>query len=139
MVFLQRSEYSAVSSVNANSIFSHQLSLSISEQNPSGVQMDNSSVQRTFAARRTFDPMGYSKCTFDSSNNEIIENYIQKKKQILGYDSLEIVPLFALIVLSFRKESLLQVNTLENIEALLADLSSIKVLPLLRLVLSQED
>lgn len=56
--------------------------------------------------------------------------------QILGYDSIEIVPFLAIIILSFRKESLLQVNSLENIEAVLADLSSIKVLPLIQLTLS---
>lgn len=56
--------------------------------------------------------------------------------QILGYDSLEIVPVLAIIILSFRKESLMQVNAIENIEAVLADLSSIKILPLIQLTLS---
>lgn len=56
--------------------------------------------------------------------------------QILGYDSLEIVPALAIIILSFRKESLMQVNAIENIEAVLADLSSIKILPLIQLTLS---
>lgn len=67
---------------------------------------------------------------------EIIFQFVSR--QILGYDSLEVIPLLAIVILSFRKESLLQVSTLENIEALLSDLSSIKVLPLLRLVLSLE-
>lgn len=57
---------------------------------------------------------------------------------ILGYDSLEILPLLAIIVLSFRKESLMQVTTIENIEAVLADLSSIKVLPLIQLALCRD-
>ncbi|XP_015593518.1 TBC1 domain family member 19 isoform X2 [Cephus cinctus] len=57
---------------------------------------------------------------------------------ILGYDSLEIVPLLAVTILSFRKENLLQVNTLHNVEAVLADLSSLKVMPLLQLVLLKE-
>lgn len=35
---------------------------------------------------------------------------------ILGYDSLEIVALLAVTILSFRKENLMQVNTLHNIE-----------------------
>lgn len=35
---------------------------------------------------------------------------------ILGYDSLEIIPLFAVTILSFRKENLLQVNTQQNVE-----------------------
>jgi len=35
---------------------------------------------------------------------------------ILGYDSLEIIPLLAVTILSFRKENLLQVNTQQNVE-----------------------
>ncbi|KAL9930199.1 TBC1 domain family member 19 isoform 1-T1 [Glossina fuscipes fuscipes] len=58
--------------------------------------------------------------------------------QILGFDSLEILSLFAIIILSFRKESILQVVTLENIDAILADLSSIKVIPLIKLALSRD-
>lgn len=57
---------------------------------------------------------------------------------ILGYDSLEILALLAIIILSFRKESLMQVSTIESIEAVLADLSSIKVLPLVQLALSRD-
>lgn len=58
---------------------------------------------------------------------------------VLGYDSLEILALLAIIILSFRKESLMQVATIENIEAVLADLSSIKVLPLIQLALCRGD
>ena len=57
---------------------------------------------------------------------------------VLGYDSLEVLPLLAIIILSFRKESLMQVSTIENIEAVLADLSSIQVLPLIQLALSRD-
>ncbi|XP_014485954.1 PREDICTED: TBC1 domain family member 19 isoform X2 [Dinoponera quadriceps] len=57
---------------------------------------------------------------------------------ILGYDSLEIIPLFAVTILSFRKDNLLQVNTQQNVEAVLADLSSLKVIPLLQLALLKE-
>ncbi|CAG5103999.1 Similar to TBC1D19: TBC1 domain family member 19 (Homo sapiens) [Cotesia congregata] len=57
---------------------------------------------------------------------------------ILGYDSLEIIPLLAVTILSFRKENLLQVNNLVNVEAILADLSSLKVMPLLQLALLKE-
>lgn len=57
---------------------------------------------------------------------------------ILGYDSLEIIPLLAVTILSFRKENLLQVNTQQNVEAVLADLSSLKVMPLLQLALLKE-
>ncbi|XP_076644487.1 TBC1 domain family member 19 [Halictus rubicundus] len=57
---------------------------------------------------------------------------------ILGYDSLEIIPLLAVTILSFRKENLMQVNTLQSVEAVLADLSSLKVIPLLQLALLRE-
>lgn len=57
---------------------------------------------------------------------------------ILGYDSLEILPLLSIIILSFRRDSLMQVSNIESIEAVLADLSSIKVLPLLQLALSRD-
>lgn len=57
---------------------------------------------------------------------------------ILGYDSLEILSLLSIIILSFRKESLMQVSTIESIEAVLADLSSIKVLPLVQLALTRD-
>ncbi|XP_014219332.1 TBC1 domain family member 19 [Copidosoma floridanum] len=57
---------------------------------------------------------------------------------VLGYDSLEIIALLAVTILSFRKENLLQVNTMHNIEAVLADLSSLKVMPLLQLSLLKD-
>ncbi|XP_035728237.1 TBC1 domain family member 19-like [Vespa mandarinia] len=57
---------------------------------------------------------------------------------VLGYDSLEIIALLAVTILSFRKENLMQVNNQHNVEAILADLSSLKVIPLLQLVLLKE-
>lgn len=57
---------------------------------------------------------------------------------ILAYDSLEIVPLLAVIILMFRKDNLMKVNTLQNIEAVLADLTSIAVMPLLQMALLKE-
>ncbi|XP_034952659.1 TBC1 domain family member 19 [Chelonus insularis] len=57
---------------------------------------------------------------------------------ILGYDSLEIISLLAVCILSFRKENLLQVNNLQNVEAILADLSSLKVMILLQLALIKD-
>lgn len=54
---------------------------------------------------------------------------------VLAYDTLEIIPLLAVTILSLRKENLLQVTTLINIEAVLADLSSIAVMPLLQTAL----
>ncbi|XP_078040184.1 TBC1 domain family member 19 isoform X2 [Augochlora pura] len=41
---------------------------------------------------------------------------------ILGYDSLEIIPLLAVAILSFRKENLMQVNTLQSVEVGKCDL-----------------
>lgn len=57
---------------------------------------------------------------------------------ILAYDSLEVVPLLSLAILVFRKDNLLKVNTLQNVEAVLADLSSISVVPLLQMSLLKE-
>lgn len=57
---------------------------------------------------------------------------------VLGYDSLEIIPLLAVIILSFRRDSLMQVDTMESIDTVLADLSSIRVLPLIQLALAKE-
>ncbi|XP_053600516.1 TBC1 domain family member 19 [Plodia interpunctella] len=54
---------------------------------------------------------------------------------ILGYDCLEILPLLALAIISFRKENIFQVNTLQNVDAVLADLSTISVIPLIQLAL----
>lgn len=57
---------------------------------------------------------------------------------ILAYDSLEIIPLLAVVIFIFRKDNLLKVTTLQNIEAVLADLSSIEVIPLLQMALIKE-
>lgn len=57
---------------------------------------------------------------------------------ILAYDSLEIVPLLALAIVVFRKDNLMKVNTLANIEAVLADLGSIAVIPLLQMALIKD-
>ncbi|KAB0800144.1 hypothetical protein PPYR_08024 [Photinus pyralis] len=57
---------------------------------------------------------------------------------ILAYDSLEIVPLLAVTIVIFRRANLLRVNTLQNMEAVLADLSSISVMSMLQMSLSKE-
>ncbi|KAJ8976550.1 hypothetical protein NQ317_011814 [Molorchus minor] len=57
---------------------------------------------------------------------------------VLAYDSLEIIPLLAAIIIVFRKDNLLKVTTLQNIEAVLADLSSVAVIPLLQIALLKE-
>lgn len=35
---------------------------------------------------------------------------------VLGYDSLEVLPILAVSILSFRKDNLLDVDTIQNIE-----------------------
>ncbi|CAA9999146.1 unnamed protein product [Nesidiocoris tenuis] len=54
---------------------------------------------------------------------------------ILGNDSMEIVPLLAVNILSIRRENLLSVTSMQNFESVLADLSSIHVMPLLQMCL----
>lgn len=63
------------------------------------------------------------------------EQLLQLWDLILAYDSLEIIPLLSVVILVFRKENLLKVTTIQNIEAVLADLSSIAVIPLLQMAL----
>lgn len=46
-------------------------------------------------------------------------------------------PLLAATILSFRRENLLIANNLHNVEAVLADLSSLPVIPLLQLALKK--
>uniref|UniRef100_A0A8B9LI38 TBC1 domain family, member 19 n=1 Tax=Astyanax mexicanus TaxID=7994 RepID=A0A8B9LI38_ASTMX len=55
--------------------------------------------------------------------------------RILGYDSLEIVAVLAAAVFTFRAENLMQVTSLASAEAVLADLSTLKVMPLLQVFL----
>ncbi|GJQ86471.1 hypothetical protein Trydic_g10377 [Trypoxylus dichotomus] len=66
------------------------------------------------------------------------EQLLQLWDIILAYDSLEVIPLLAVIILIFRKDNLLKVTSLVNIEAVLADLSSIAVIPLLQMSLLKE-
>ena len=56
--------------------------------------------------------------------------------RMIAFDSLEILPLFAVAIFYFRRSNLLQVGSAADAEAALADLSSLSVAPLLRLVLS---
>jgi hypothetical protein len=75
---------------------------------------------------------------------------------VLGYDSLEVLPILAVSILSFRKDNLLDVDTIQNIEvnpylcsvskyfecsnlqAVLADLSSVPVVALIQLALMKD-
>lgn len=101
--------------------------------------MDNPGIQRSSATRRIINSMGFG----ISIKSALIEKFdhitISYDFQILGFDSLEFIPLLAIIILSFRKESLMQVNTYENTETILSDLSSIKILPLIQFALSSRD
>uniref|UniRef100_A0A673AHQ6 TBC1 domain family, member 19 n=1 Tax=Sphaeramia orbicularis TaxID=375764 RepID=A0A673AHQ6_9TELE len=55
--------------------------------------------------------------------------------RILGYDSLEIVAVLAAAVFAFRSENLMEVTSLASAEAVLADLSTLKVMPLIQIFL----
>ncbi|KAM8882450.1 TBC1 domain family member 19 [Synchiropus picturatus] len=55
--------------------------------------------------------------------------------RILGYDSLEIVAVLAAAVFAFRAENLMEVTSLPSAEAVLADLSTLKVMPLIQIFL----
>ncbi|CAG5120893.1 unnamed protein product, partial [Candidula unifasciata] len=55
--------------------------------------------------------------------------------RILAYDSLEILSVLAVAIFSFRKMNLMKVQTLNAAEAVLADLYTLQVLPLLQLAL----
>uniref|UniRef100_A0A3B5L0S2 TBC1 domain family, member 19 n=1 Tax=Xiphophorus couchianus TaxID=32473 RepID=A0A3B5L0S2_9TELE len=55
--------------------------------------------------------------------------------RILGYDSLEVVAVLAAAVFAFRAENLMEVTSLASAEAVLADLSTLKVIPLIQIFL----
>ena len=105
-------------------------------QHSNRFQMAHQSVQWSSLAWRTSHFIRFGRQSKQQFSSKYLSNRSVCPFQILGYDSLEIIPFLAIIILSFRKESLMQVNTIENIEAVLADLSSIKVLPLIQLTLS---
>ncbi|XP_061149298.1 TBC1 domain family member 19 [Syngnathus typhle] len=52
--------------------------------------------------------------------------------RILGYDSLELVAVLAAAVFAFRAENLMEVTSLASAEAVLADLSTLRVMPLIQ-------
>uniref|UniRef100_A0A3Q3IHR1 Rab-GAP TBC domain-containing protein n=1 Tax=Monopterus albus TaxID=43700 RepID=A0A3Q3IHR1_MONAL len=55
--------------------------------------------------------------------------------RILGYDSLEVIAVLAAAVFAFRAENLMEVTSLASAEAVLADLSTLKVMPLIQIFL----
>nr|CAI5835055.1 unnamed protein product [Callosobruchus analis] len=63
---------------------------------------------------------------------------ISRNTESTPYDSLEIIPLLAAAIVVFRKDNLMKVSTLQNMEAVLADLSSISVIPLIQMALMKE-
>ena len=71
---------------------------------------------------------------------------------VLAYDSMEVFPLLAASILSFRKvtsylqslakyccpqDNLIRVTNITGVEAVLADLSSLPIVPLLQLALAR--
>jgi len=50
------------------------------------------------------------------SGHLLPEQLLNLWDMIIAYDSLEVLPLLAVAILSFRKDNLLQVNTLQNVE-----------------------
>ena len=56
---------------------------------------------------------------------------------VLAYDSMEVFPLVAAAIMSFRKDNLMAVSTYANMEAVLSDLSSLPVVPLMQLALER--
>ncbi|CAH8548729.1 unnamed protein product [Heterobilharzia americana] len=55
--------------------------------------------------------------------------------RILGFDSLEILPVLAVAIFSYRRVNLLLVKSTTEVEAVLADLTPLKVISLLQMVI----
>ncbi|CAI2728595.1 unnamed protein product [Schistosoma spindalis] len=55
--------------------------------------------------------------------------------RILGFDSLEILSVLAVAIFSYRRTNLLLVKTSADVEAVLADLTSVRVISLLQMVM----
>jgi hypothetical protein len=57
---------------------------------------------------------------------------------ILGFDSMLLLPLLAASVFSLRRENLHRIVSQDSAETILSDLSTIQVVPLLQMALSQQ-
>ena len=57
---------------------------------------------------------------------------------ILSFDNLYLLPLLAAAVFSLRRENLHRIETEESAESVCQDLSTIKVIPLLQMVVGQK-
>ncbi|XP_071504232.1 TBC1 domain family member 19-like [Diadema antillarum] len=55
--------------------------------------------------------------------------------RILGYDSIELLAVLAVAIFAFRRTNLLEANTQPSVEAILTDLTTLQVTPLLQIVL----
>ena len=66
-----------------------------------------------------------------------VSQLLQLWELVLAYDSLRPLALLAAAVLAYRRASLLAATSQQTMEAVLADLSSIRVVPLLRAVLGR--
>ncbi|XP_037071444.1 TBC1 domain family member 19-like [Pollicipes pollicipes] len=66
-----------------------------------------------------------------------VDQLLQLWDMLLAYDSLQLLALLAAAVLAYRRANLLAASNQPTMEAVLADLSSIRVVPLLRAVLGR--
>ncbi|XP_068249236.1 TBC1 domain family member 19 [Palaemon carinicauda] len=57
---------------------------------------------------------------------------------ILAWESVEVLSVLALAIVSFRRDNLMDVTTQQAAEAVLADITSIRVIPLLKLALASD-
>ncbi|XP_050717229.1 TBC1 domain family member 19-like [Eriocheir sinensis] len=57
---------------------------------------------------------------------------------VLAWESLEVLPVLALAIVSFRRENLMDVTSQQAAEAVLADITAISVIPLLKLALAAD-
>ncbi|XP_069956275.1 TBC1 domain family member 19 isoform X4 [Cherax quadricarinatus] len=57
---------------------------------------------------------------------------------VLAWESVEILPVLALAIISFRRENLMDVTSQQGAEAVLADITAIRVIPLLKLALAAD-
>ncbi|KAG7175734.1 TBC1 domain family member 19-like [Homarus americanus] len=57
---------------------------------------------------------------------------------VLAWESVEVLPVLALAIVSFRRENLMDVTSQQAAESVLADITAIRVIPLLKLALAAD-
>ncbi|XP_042871283.1 TBC1 domain family member 19-like [Penaeus japonicus] len=57
---------------------------------------------------------------------------------VLSWESLEVLPVLALAIVSFRRENLMDVTSQQSADAVLSDITAIRVIPLLKLALASD-